>query len=97
DPRGDRSTLMQTLTHGMKCATMPHSSEWMTAGDCENCVQQLPEVDARDPFGDRSIPSGLVGSESVKAIAESITLLKKRREQSDSRGRAACRALTNML
>lgn len=54
DPRGDRATLMNTLANGMKCAVTPHSTDWMSAGDLETCV--LPEVSARDPFGELNNP-----------------------------------------
>lgn len=97
DPKGDRSTLMHTLANGMKCAVTAHSTEWMAAGDFEKCVQQLPEVNVRDPFGDRSGSPGMVGSADVSAIAASIALLKQKCAQSDSRGRAACRVVLNML
>ena len=49
------------------------------------------------PSGIAAFLRGLVGSENVEVIAESITLLKKRYGQSDSRGRVACRALIDML
>jgi predicted nucleotide-binding protein len=49
-PEGDRSVLRQTLK-SMGCRIEEDSSDWMTSGDLEGCIESLQGVGTRDPFG----------------------------------------------